>query len=85
MAVGWYDDYDLPQDLRDDLDDIIGNDNHLADLFEAALFDGIHGAGGDSHKELVQDLADYLAEQYGIDIDEDLDAFWEDWRTWYEG
>ena len=81
----WYDEHNLPEDLQNDLDDIIGDDDRLAELFDAALFDHIHGAGGDDHKELVQELADYLAEHYGIDIDEDLDSFWEDWRAWYEG
>jgi hypothetical protein len=74
----WYDEYDLPDRLESNLDDIIDNDDYLAGLIEDAFFDHVHGNELD-----YGDLKDYLAEEYGIDFDEVFD--WDGWRDWYEG
>lgn len=74
----WYDEYNINDNLASNLDDIIGDDEHLQDLIERALFDEVHGSELD-----LTELEEYLLEEYGIEFDEVFD--WDDWRSWYEG
>lgn len=90
--MAWDDDYSIPAGwseteakLYDDFveaDDRIGNDAFLQGLFDAALFEGIHGGGGPEHDFLMDSLREYLEDTYGIDFDDIFD--WEAWREWYE-
>lgn len=90
--MAWDDEYSVPAEwseteerLFDDLigaDSRIGDDQFLQGLFDEALFHDIHGHGGPEHDFLMDQLAQYLLDEYDIVFDEVFD--WEGWRDWYD-
>lgn len=71
-------------------DAAIAGDSYLQSLFDAAFYhyensptESIHGHGGDERNFIINELTDYLFDEYGIDFDDSFD--WEGWRSWYDG
>lgn len=91
--MAWDDEYNVPEDWNSaeidmygdfvDIDERIGEDQYLQELFHEALFHDIHGHGGPEHDFLMDQLAEYLLNEYDLLFDEIFD--WEGWREWYEG
>lgn len=80
FAQDWFhDEWELYDDLLGGEPEIMA-DNHLADLFDTALFD--MNASPDDRADAYDELIDYLWDEYGIDFEEDFD--WEGYREWYD-
>lgn len=85
------DPYDTPDDwystelvLFDQLingNEDIGSDYRLQDLFDDALFNGFETLTPEERSDALDELRDYLWDEYGIDFDQEFD--WESWREWY--
>lgn len=83
-------DFDIPDDwygseerMFDRLvggNDELGNDYHLQDLFDDALFND--DLTSDERSSAYEELVDYLYDEYGIDFEQSFD--WEDYREWYD-
>jgi hypothetical protein len=84
------DDYDTPDywyQNEDSLFDALigghstaGDDAHLQELFDKALFDP--DVADDERAEAYDELVDYLWDEYEIDFEDVFD--WEDYRSWYD-
>lgn len=76
----WYGDEERLFDRLVSGDDELGNDYHLQDLFDDALFRD--DLTPQEREDAYQELIDYLWEEYQLDFEQVFD--WEDYREWYD-